>query len=55
MSAGFINNTKHFAITNSSLIVQDALNDGRLENPYVAIVDGELDYNSMEPQEDEPL
>lgn len=54
MSVGFINNTKHFAITNSSLIVQDALNDGRLENPYVALVDGELDYNSMEPQEDEP-
>ena len=50
MSAGFINNTKHFAITDSSLMVQDALNDGRLENPYVAIVNGDLDYNSLSPE-----
>ena len=49
MSAGIINNTKHFAVTNTSNLIQDALNAGRLENPYVALVDGELDYNSMSP------
>lgn len=49
MSVGFINNTKHFAVTNTSTLIQDALNDGILENPYVAIVDGDLDYNSLEP------
>lgn len=51
MSAGIINNTKHFAVTNTSTLIQDALDAGRLENPYVALVDGELDYNSMEPEE----
>lgn len=49
MSAGIINNTKHFAVTDTSNLIQDALNAGRLENPYVALVDGDLDYNSMEP------
>lgn len=45
-----INNTKHFAIAGTSTLIQDALNTGSLENPYVALVDGELDYNSMEPE-----
>ncbi len=54
MSVGFINNTKHFAVTNTSILIQDALNAGILENPYVALVDGDLDYNSLEPQEQEP-
>lgn len=51
MSAGFINNTKHFAVTDTSTLIQDALNAGRLENPYVALVDGDLDYNSLSPEE----
>lgn len=51
MSAGFINNTKHFAVTNTSTLIQDALNAGSLENPYVALVDGDLDYNSLSPEE----
>ena len=45
---------KHFGIFDTVEDAQDALNAGRLENDYVALVDGELDYNSMEPQEDEP-
>lgn len=52
MSAGFINNTKHFAITNTSTLIQDALNAGRLENPYVALVNTDLDYNSLSPEEE---
>lgn len=51
MAVRFINNTKHFAVTNTSTLIQDALNDGILENPYVALVDGDLDYNSLEPEE----
>lgn len=50
MSAGIINNTKHFAVTDTSTLIQDALNAGSLENPYVALVDGELDYNAFEPE-----
>ena len=51
MAYAFINNTKHFAVTNTSNLIQDALNAGRLENPYVALVNNNLDYNSMEPEE----
>ena len=49
MSYAFINNTKHFAVASSAQLVQDALNNETMVNPYVAIVDGDLDYNSLEP------
>lgn len=42
---------KHFGIYESVEDAQDALNAGRLENPYVALVDGDLDYNSLSPEE----
>lgn len=45
---------KHFGIYTDAEELQDALDAGRLENPYVAFVDGELDYNSMEAEEPEP-
>lgn len=51
MSYAFINNTKHFAVATSAQLVQDALNNETMGNPYVAIVDGDLDYNSLEPEE----
>lgn len=51
MSAGIINNTKHFAVTNTTNLIQDALNAGTLENPYVALVNNNLDYNSLSPEE----
>lgn len=40
---------KHFGIFESVEDAQDALNAGRLENDYVALVDGDLDYNSLAP------
>ena len=42
---------KHFGIYEGREDIHSALNDGRLENPYVALVDGELDYNYLEPEE----
>lgn len=51
MSYAFINNTKHFAVATSAQLVQDALNNETMGNPYVAIVNGDLDYNSLEPEE----
>lgn len=42
---------KHFGIFDTVEDAQDALNAGRLENDYVALVDGYLDYNSMSPEE----
>ena len=51
MSYAFINNTKHFAVASSAQLVQDALNNETMGNPYVAIVDGDLDYNSLGPEE----
>lgn len=41
---------KHFGIYANTSDVQDALNAGTLENPYVATVQGNLDYNTMEPE-----
>jgi hypothetical protein len=41
---------KHFGIFDTVEDAQDALNAGRLENDYVALVDGDLDYNSMSPE-----
>lgn len=42
---------KHFGIYDTVEDAQDALNAGRLENDYVALVDGDLDYNSLTPEE----
>ena len=42
---------KHFGIYDSAEDLQDALNAGAIENPYVALVDGDLDYNTMSPEE----
>lgn len=41
----------HIGIFDSSADLQTSLNRGKIENPYVALVDGDLDYNSLEPQE----
>lgn len=41
---------KHFGIYANTSDVQDALNAGTLENPYVATVQGNLDYNTIEQQ-----
>lgn len=41
---------KHFGIYANISDVQDALNAGTLENPYVATVQGNLDYNTIEQQ-----
>lgn len=40
---------KHFGIFSNSGDVQTALMAGTLENPYVAMVSGALDYNSIIP------
>lgn len=40
---------KYFGIYANSGDVQTALNESALTNPYVAIVSGALDYNSVEP------
>lgn len=40
---------KHIAIFNTSGDVQTALNEETLLNPYVALVSGSLDYNSIQP------
>ena len=40
---------KHIAIFNNSGDVQTALNEETLLNPYVALVSGALDYNSLQP------
>ena len=42
---------KHFGIYDTVEDAQDALNAGTLENDYVALVDGDLDYNSLTPEE----
>lgn len=42
---------KHIAIFNNSGDVQTALNEETLVNPYVALVSGVLDYNSIQPYE----
>lgn len=42
---------KHFGIFDSAEDLQDALNAGAIENDYVALVDGDLDYNTMSPEE----
>ena len=42
---------KHFGIFDTVEDAQDALNAGTLENDYVALVDGDLDYNSLTPEE----
>lgn len=42
---------KHFGIYETVEDAQDALNAGTLENDYVALVDGDLDYNSLAPEE----
>lgn len=41
---------KHFGIFDTVEDVQDALNAGTFENPYVATVQGNLDYNTIEQQ-----
>ena len=41
---------KYFGIYNNSGDVQTALNEETLVNPYVALVSGALDYNSIQPQ-----
>ena len=40
---------KHIAIFNNSGDVQTALNEETILNPYVALVSGALDYNSLQP------
>lgn len=40
---------KHIAIFNNSGETQTALDERTLLNPYVALVSGSLDYNSVEP------
>lgn len=40
---------KHIAIFNNSGETQSALNEETLLNPYVALVSGSLDYNSIQP------
>ena len=40
---------KHFGIFNNSGDVQTAINESALTNPYVALVSGALDYNSIQP------
>lgn len=40
---------KHIAIFNTSGDVQTALDEQTLLNPYVALVSGSLDYNSIQP------
>ena len=40
---------KHIAIFNNSGETQTALNEETLLNPYVALVSGSLDYNSIQP------
>ena len=40
---------KHFGIYASSGDVQTALNESALTNPYVALVSGALDYNTITP------
>lgn len=42
---------KHIAIFDNTEDVQTALNDEVLVKPYVALVSGALDYNTMEPEE----
>lgn len=42
---------KHIAIFDNMADVQTALNDEVLVKPYVALVSGALDYNTMEPEE----
>lgn len=42
---------KHIAIFNNSGDVQTALNEETIVNPYVALVSGALDYNSIQPYE----
>ena len=40
---------KHFGIFSDSSDLQAAYNNGDIINPYVALVGGELDYNSLQP------
>ena len=40
---------KYFGIFNNSGDVQTALDESALSKPYVALVDGAVDYNSMSP------
>lgn len=42
---------KHFGIYADAEELQDALDAGTLENDYVALVNGYLDYNSLSPEE----
>lgn len=42
---------KYFGIYESSEDIQNALNEGDILKPYVALVDGSLDYNTLEPAE----
>lgn len=41
---------KYFGIYANSGDVQTAINESALTNPYVALVSGALDYNSIQPQ-----
>lgn len=43
---------KHFGIYENSTALQGAYNNGDIINPYVALVSGALDYNSVQPQID---
>ena len=45
---------KHIAIFDNTEDVQTALNEEVLVKPYVALVSGALDYNTMEPEEPAP-
>lgn len=40
---------RHFGIYTHSYYVEHALDEETLVNPYVALVSGALDYNSLEP------
>lgn len=42
--------SKYFGIFNNSGDVQTAINESALTKPYVALVSGALDYNTLEPQ-----
>ena len=39
----------HFGIFYDSIELEMAIENGDIINPYVALVDGELDYNSLQP------
>ena len=41
--------SKYFGIYSNSGAVQTALDESALTNPYVALVSGALDYNTLEP------